>query len=128
MRNALPRGGVHVVLSLYFLIAGAPMLLVVMTSFKARNAIFAAPLAPPDPATFSLVGYTKVLRVAHFGAWFANSLIVTLGAMVFVLLFGAMAAWALTEYRLRWTNALALYMAIGVMVPIRLGSIAILTM
>jgi len=39
-----------------------------------------------------------------------------------------MAAWALTEYRLRWTNALALYLSIGIMVPIRLGSIAILTM
>ena len=48
--------------------------------------------------------------------------------MAFTLLFGAMAAWALTEYRFRWTNALALYMSIGIMVPIRIGSIAILTM
>ena len=122
------RLGVHAVLIAYCLLAVAPIALVVMNSFKARNAIFGAPLAPPDATSFSLIGYTKVLRNAHVGTWFANSLIVTLGAMALTLLFGAMAAWALTEYRLRWTTALALYMSIGIMVPIRLGSIAILTM
>ncbi len=48
--------------------------------------------------------------------------------MGLVLLFGAMAAWALTEYRIRGVSALALYLSIGIMVPIRLGSVAILTM
>jgi raffinose/stachyose/melibiose transport system permease protein len=122
------RAGVHAILIAYSFIAVAPILLVVMNSFKARSAIFGAPLSVPGPATFSLIGYSKVFRNAHVFTWFANSLIVTLGAMFLTLLFGAMAAWALTEYRLRWTNTLALYMAIGVMVPIRLGSIAILTM
>ncbi len=128
MRNGLSRAGVHVVLIAYSLLAVAPIVLVVMNSFKARGAIFGSPLSPPDAQTFSLVGYAKVLRSAHVGAWFTNSLIVTLGAMALTLLFGAMAAWALTEYRLRWTTALALYLAIGIMVPIRLGSIAIVTM
>jgi raffinose/stachyose/melibiose transport system permease protein len=124
----LSRLGVHAVLIAYSLVAVAPIALVVMNSFKSRNAIFGAPLQPPNGATFSLIGYAKVLRSAHVGTWFANSLIVTLGAMGLTLLFGAMAAWALTEYRLRWTNALALYLSIGIMVPIRLGSISILTM
>ncbi len=128
MRQGLSRAAVHVALIAYSVLAFAPILLVVMNSFKTRNAIFGAPLAPPDPTSFSLIGYAKVLRNAHVGTWFANSLIVTLGAMAFTLLFGAMAAWALTEYRFRWTNALALYMSIGIMVPIRIGSIAILTM
>jgi raffinose/stachyose/melibiose transport system permease protein len=128
MRQGLSRAAVHAALIVYSLLAFAPILLVVMNSFKTRNAIFGAPLAPPDATTFSLVGYAKVLRNAHVGTWFANSLIVTLGAMAFTLLFGAMAAWALTEYRFRWTNALTLYMSIGIMVPIRIGSIAILTM
>ena len=122
------RAAVHAVLIAYSLVATLPILLVVMNSFKSRNAIFASPLSPPDPTTFSLIGYTKVLRSAHVFTWFANSLTVTLGAMFLTLLFGAMAAWALTEYKLRWTHALALYMSIGIMVPIRLGSIAILTM
>jgi raffinose/stachyose/melibiose transport system permease protein len=37
-----------------------------------------------------------------------------------------MSAWALTEYRFRGNTIIALYMAIGIMVPIRLGSVSIL--
>jgi raffinose/stachyose/melibiose transport system permease protein len=99
-----------------------------MNSFKNRNAIFGSPLSPPTSETFSLIGYSKVLGNAHVGTYFLNSLIVTLGSMGLVLLFGAMAAWALTEYRFRFSTPLALFMSIGIMVPIRLGSVAILTM
>src|ERR1700689_2589551 len=97
MRQGLSRAFVHAVLIGYCLLAVAPILLVAMNSFKTRNAIFGSPLAPPDATSFSLVGYLKVLRNAHVGTWFANSLIVTLTAMALTLLFGAMAAWALTE-------------------------------
>ena len=120
--------GVHAVLGGYTLLAILPILLVIMNSFKNRNAIFASPLSPPTAETFSLIGYAKVLGNAHVGTYFFNSMIVTLGSMGLVLLFGAMAAWALTEYKFRFSTALALFMSIGIMVPIRLGSVAILTM
>jgi raffinose/stachyose/melibiose transport system permease protein len=119
---------VHLVLIAYCALAVGPILLVVMNSFKVRNAIFGAPLAPPDAATFSLVGYEKVLRASNILTYYSNSLIVTLVSMALVLLFGAMAAWALTEYRFRGSTALALFLSIGIMVPIRLGSVAILNM
>ena len=120
--------GVHLVLIAYSALAVGPLLLVLMNSFKARNAIFGAPLAPPDASTFSLVGYEKVFRASNILTYFSNSLIVTLVSMALVLLFGAMAAWALTEYRFRGSTALALFLSIGIMVPIRLGSVAILNM
>ncbi|MET3912981.1 raffinose/stachyose/melibiose transport system permease protein [Bradyrhizobium sp. S3.3.6] len=120
--------GVHLVLIAYSLLAVGPILLVVMNSFKVRSAIFGSPLAPPDAATFSLVGYEKVFRSSHILTYYSNSLIVTLVSMALVLLFGAMAAWALTEYRFRGSTALALFLSIGIMVPIRLGSVAILNM
>ncbi len=120
--------GVHAILIAYSLLAIGPILLVVMNSFKARRAIFGAPLAPPNPTSFSLVGYAKVFNASHVGTYFTNSLIVTLVSMGLVLLFGAMAAWALTEYRFRGSTALALFLSIGIMVPIRLGSVAILKM
>jgi raffinose/stachyose/melibiose transport system permease protein len=120
--------GVHLVLIAYSLLAVGPILLVVMNSFKTRSAIFGAPLAAPDTATFSLIGYEKVFRTAHILTYYSNSLIVTLVSMALVLLFGAMAAWALTEYRFRGSTALALFLSIGIMVPIRLGSVAILNM
>jgi raffinose/stachyose/melibiose transport system permease protein len=120
--------GVHLVLLAYSALAIGPILLVVMNSFKARSAIFGAPLAPPDGSTFSLVGYEKVLRASNILTYYSNSLIVTLVSMALVLLFGAMAAWALTEYRFRGSTLLGLFLSIGIMVPIRLGSVAILNM
>ncbi|MFK4723870.1 carbohydrate ABC transporter permease [Bradyrhizobium niftali] len=120
--------GVHLVLIAYSLLAVGPILLVVMNSFKVRSAIFGSPLALPDASTFSLVGYEKVFRSSHILTYYSNSLIVTLVSMALVLLFGAMAAWALTEYRFRGSTALALFLSIGIMVPIRLGSVAILNM
>ena len=39
-----------------------------------------------------------------------------------------MAAWALAEYRFRGNTLLGLYLAIGIMVPIRLGTVSILKM
>jgi raffinose/stachyose/melibiose transport system permease protein len=119
---------VHLILIAYSLLAVGPILLVVMNSFKERSAIFGAPLAPPDATTFSLIGYQKVFRTTHILTYYSNSLIVTLVSMALVLLFGAMAAWALTEYRFRGSTALALFLSIGIMVPIRLGSVAILNM
>jgi raffinose/stachyose/melibiose transport system permease protein len=41
-----------------------------------------------------------------------------------VLLFGAMAAFALSEYRFRGNTLMGLYLAIGIMIPIRLGTVA----
>jgi raffinose/stachyose/melibiose transport system permease protein len=128
MRSRISVLGVHAVLIAYSLLAVLPILLVVMNSFKSRGAIFGSPLSPPTAQTFSLIGYAKVLGNAHVFTYFANSMIVTLGSMALVLLFGAMAAWALTEYRFRGSTLLALYLSIGIMVPIRLGSVAIVTM
>jgi raffinose/stachyose/melibiose transport system permease protein len=119
---------VHAVLIAYSALALGPILLVVMNSFKARNAIFGSPLSPPNGSTFSLIGYEKVFRASHIVVYFENSLIVTLVSMGLVLLFGAMAAWALSEYRFRGSTVLALFLSIGIMVPIRLGSVAILNM
>jgi raffinose/stachyose/melibiose transport system permease protein len=122
------RLAVHVALILYTLLAIGPIVLIVMNSFKARKAIFGSPLTPPTTETFSLIGYQSVTSKADFGLYFMNSLTVTVVSLALVLLLGAMAAWALTEYRFKGNTLLGLYMAIGIMVPIRLGSVSILRM
>lgn len=124
----LARGFVHLVLLGYTALCLAPVLLVVVNSFKDRRAIFAAPLTFPDATSFSLIGYRTVLGQGVFLNYFLNSLIVTVGSIAAVLLFGAMAAFALSEYRFRLNTALGLFIALGIMVPIRLGTVAILDM
>jgi raffinose/stachyose/melibiose transport system permease protein len=119
---------VHLLLGGYALIAILPVLLIIMNSFKDRRSIFADPLMPPTTGSFSLIGYETVLRQGDFLGYFQNSVIVTIGSIFFILLFGAMAAFALTEYRFRGNIFLGIFLALGVMVPIRLGTVAILEM
>jgi raffinose/stachyose/melibiose transport system permease protein len=126
-----PRPGrvaVHAALILYTLIAIGPILLILVNAFKSRRAIFADPLTLPGPETFSLIGFQSVLSKSDVGLYFFNSFSVTLVSIALVVFFGAMAAWALSEYRFRLNTVLALYLALGIMVPIRLGSVSILQM
>ena len=126
-RSSLARSGfVHLALGAYTLLALFPIFLVVANSFKTRAGIFSAPLQLPNATTFSLVGYQTVLKQGDFLGYFQNSLIVTIMAIFLVLLFGAMAAFALSEYRFRGNTMMGLYLALGIMIPIRLGTVAIL--
>ncbi|WP_454849953.1 carbohydrate ABC transporter permease [Rhizobium binxianense] len=119
-------GLVHLALIAYTLVAIFPVFLTIINSFKDRGAIFREPMRIPTPSTFSLVGYQTVLGQGDFASYFQNSFIVTIVSIILVLLFGAMAAFALSEYRFRGNALMGLYMAIGIMIPIRLGTVAIL--
>lgn len=120
------RLGVHAVLLAYTVLALFPIALILINSVKSRAAIFADPLALPTAESFSLVGFHKVLGATEFGHYFANSLIVTVVSLVLIVLFGAMAAWALSEYKFPGGRFLAFFLAIGIMIPIRLGTVSIL--
>ena len=126
-RSSLARSGfVHLALGGYTLLALFPIFLVIANSFKTRAGIFSAPLQLPNANTFSWIGYQTVLKQGDFLGYFQNSLIVTIVSIFLVLLFGAMAAFALSEYRFRGNTMMGLYLALGIMIPIRLGTVAIL--
>jgi raffinose/stachyose/melibiose transport system permease protein len=118
----------HAVLILYTLIAMFPVFVIVINSFKTRKAIFREPLAMPNSDTFSLIGYETVLKQGDFFLYFQNSMIVTVVSLFFILLFGAMAAFALAEYNFKGNTMMGLYLALGIMIPIRIGTVAILEM
>ena len=120
--------GKHAVLIGYTFIALFPIVLIVMNSFKARSAIFGAPLAPPSAATFSVIGYDTITKRGEFPTWLTNSVIVTGAVLVLVLVLGSMAAFALARYRFPGSRMLGLYLAIGIMIPIRLGTVSILNL
>jgi raffinose/stachyose/melibiose transport system permease protein len=116
----------HAILIAWTVVALFPVLVIVMNSFKSRRAIFTSPLMPPNADTLSFVGYETVAKRGDFLLYFQNSLIVTVISLFFVLLFGAMAAFALSEYRFKGNLLTGLYLALGIMIPIRLGTVAIL--
>jgi raffinose/stachyose/melibiose transport system permease protein len=116
----------HAVLLAYSLLAVYPVVLVVINSFKARQAIFRNPYALPVPETFSVAGYDTVFNRASFPNYFLNSLIVTIVTLVLIFIIGSMASFALSEYQFRGNTLLGLYLSIGIMIPIRLGTVSLL--
>lgn len=125
-RSHLSVAAVHTVLFSYTILALWPIFLIIINSFKSRKGIFRDPMGLPSSETFSLVGFEKVLAKSNFLVCFYNSIFVTVVTLAIVLLIGAMAAWALSEYKFKGATILSLYLAIGIMVPIRLGSVSIL--
>ena len=126
--NSLRALAAHAILITYTLIALFPVVVILINSFKTRKAVFRSPLSLPDSESFSLIGYETVIKQGDFVLYFQNSLIVTVVSLTMVLLFGAMAAFALAEYRFRLNLLTGLYLALGIMIPIRLGTVAILQM
>lgn len=127
-RNPLNIAAAHGILILYTIIALFPVFVILINSFKDRRSIFREPLAVPDTESFSMIGYETVMAQGDFFLYFQNSLIVTVVSLFLVLLFGAMAAFALAEYKFRGNTLMGLYLALGIMIPIRIGTVAILEM
>ncbi len=126
--NPLSMFAMHGALIIYTLIALFPVFIILINSFKSRKMIFREPLALPNSESFSMIGYQTVMKQGDFFLYFQNSFIVTVASLFFILLFGAMAAYALSEYRFKGNLIMGLYLALGIMIPIRIGTVAILEM
>jgi raffinose/stachyose/melibiose transport system permease protein len=103
-----------------------PVLIIVMNSVKERLAIFNHPYALPTAETWDIIGYTTVFLRSDFVLYYKNSLIVIVCALFLILLLGSLVSYALTEYRFRGNNVLFIYFILGIMIPIRLGSVGVL--
>jgi raffinose/stachyose/melibiose transport system permease protein len=128
-RQRLPSSDVwvgHGILIAYTLVALVPILVIIVNSFKSVQGIFGSPFMPPTVETFSLDGYTSVLERANLVGYFTNSAIVTVVAVLLVLLLGAMVAHAIVEYRLPFKNLIFFFFIIGILIPIRLGTVSLL--
>lgn len=119
-------GGVHLLLIVMGLFSVVPILIVLMNSFKTTQGIFGAPFALPDAETFNLQGYINVFTRGNFLLNYQNSLIVTLATIVLTIVLGTLAAWALVEYKVPITPVLAGFFVVGIMLPIRLGTVPLI--
>ena len=114
------------VLLAYTLLAIFPVVIIIMNAFKTRKAIFADPFALPNSETFTLIGFETLQKSGNFPMYFRNSIIVVVASVCFIMLFGSMMAFALSEYKFRGSTLLSLYMSAGIMIPIRLGTVSII--
>lgn len=126
----------HVILIGYSLLALFPTFIILINSFKDRRELFRSPYTPPIwfslengleiVNTFSTKGYEQVFARTNVLTYFGNSLFVTGMSLFLILLTGSMASFALSEYEFKGNRFLGLYMAIGIMIPIRLGTVSII--
>jgi len=124
--DALSSTVVHALLIVFAFFAIAPVLVIVMNSFKTTPGIFGAPFALPDAETFSVQGWLNVVSRGNFGVNYANSIIVTVSTIVLTIVLGTFAAWALVEYNVRISAVLTGFFIVGIMLPIRLGTVPLL--
>ena len=117
---------VHALLIVFALVAILPILVVVLNSFKTTMGIFGAPFAIPTAETFNLDGYKNVFTRGNFGVNYANSIIVTVATIAATIVLATGAAWALVEYKVRISPLLTGFFIIGIMLPIRLGTVPII--
>ncbi|MBB3562764.1 raffinose/stachyose/melibiose transport system permease protein [Rhizobium sp. BK512] len=125
-RMLLDRLIVHGLLIFFVLLALGPICVVILNSFKTTPAIFGGPFDLPTAATFGVDGYIRVFTRGNFLLNYRNSLIVTVSTIVLTVVLSALAAYGLTEYRLKITPVIAALFVVGIMLPIRLGTVPIL--
>lgn len=116
----------HIILSLWGLIVLFPIWTMVINSFKFRLDIYKDPFGLPKKWNFE--SYASVFRDSDFFVYFKNSLTVTIGSIVLVLLFGSLAAYAIVNWKNKQTKFLYLFFIAGMMLPIKIGSIKLLEM
>lgn len=117
---------VHALLIFFVLLAIGPILLVIMNSFKTTPAIFGGPFDLPTAKTFGIDGYLRVFTRGNFLLNYQNSLIVTVVTIVLTIVTATLAAYGLVEYKVRLAPVLAGLFIVGIMLPIRLGTVPIL--
>lgn len=125
----------HIILIGYSLLALFPTFLILINSFKDRKDLFRIPYTPPIWFSFengfhitniaSTSGYEQVFARTSVLSYFGNSLFVTGLSLFLILLLGSMVSFALSEYDFKGNRLLGLYMSIGIMIPIRLGTVSI---
>ena len=91
----------YVLLSMWAVIVILPIWTMIINSFKTKYDIYQAPFSLPQKWVFE--NYRSVLQSGDFLIYFKNSILVTVISIFFIILFGAMAAYALVNRKNKLT-------------------------
>ncbi len=96
-----------------------PMVLMILAAFKTTPELFRNPFGLPE--SWSLDTFREVWTRASFGVYLRNSVLVTGGSVLLLLLCATPVAYALTRYSFKLRTAIFLFFLAGIMIPMRLG-------
>lgn len=110
---------IYTLLSIYALIVIYPMFWLVATSFKDSWSIFKSPWGLPT--TLNWVNYKNAMEKGALAHKIWNSMVVDSVALVFILLFSAMAAYVLARFKFPGNRALFYMFLSGMTIPVFLA-------
>lgn len=116
----------HIVLVAWTLLVLFPLWVMVINSFKTRLTIYENPFGVPKKWNFA--NYAMVFTDGDFLNYFKNSFIVVSISIIAVLVIGSLASYAFANWRTKLSKALFLFMIAGMMLPIKIASIKLLSM
>lgn len=112
---------IYLVLFFYLAVVVYPMFWLLATSLKADKDIFFRPFALPHLDALQWGNFARAWTAGHFGAYFANSVAITLGTVAATLFAAAMAAYVLARFRFPGDRPIFFYFLAGLMVPLQLA-------
>jgi multiple sugar transport system permease protein len=105
-------------MALVALVFLAPVILMLLTSFKTSGEVLNPSTIIPHP--WSLAGYAKVLKYSEespMGLWLLNSLLVSTSVTFLVLLFSSMSAFAIARLRVKGAGKIITLIVVSMMIP-----------
>ena len=114
----------HIILGLWSLIVIFPLWVMVINSFKDRLSIYQNPFGLPQK--WNIANYGMVITDSDFLGYFKNSFVVVVLSLVIVLIVGALASYALANWRGRLSRIIYFFCIAGMMLPIKIASIRLL--
>ena len=113
-------GFAHLALAVWGVLVIAPLIWVLLASFKNNTEIFTeAPFSLPS--RISLDSYRSAWSEAHVGRYFLNSVFVVTVSTAGTMLFGSMAAYVLARYRFFGNRAIYYLFVSGLAFPVFLA-------
>ena len=103
-----------------------PIFYVIMSSMKTKDDFRHLP-SWALPSTFNIDNYIKVFTTSPMLNYFKNSIIITVGVLIPLLLFSFMAGFALSKIQFKWNKKLLSYFLLGLMLPFQVALIPLFT-
>lgn len=108
-----------ILVAFFLLVTIYPIIWLLMSSLKSPSEFNTKPMfALPDG--FYWQNYVDAWTIGNIGTYFTNSVMATFPALFCILLFGAMAAFAIEKLRWKWKNGAMLLFLAGIMVPVQI--------
>jgi raffinose/stachyose/melibiose transport system permease protein len=115
----------YFLLAIWGIVTIYPLFFTLISSFKTQNDLFSNLFGMPKH--FILHNYIKLFVDMHIEKNILNSLIISISACFFQVIFSLMAAFILARFDFKWNNKILIFFMAGLMVPIQSVLIPIAT-